>query len=223
MRYNLARSPNQSLKKSTELNNLLDDISHTQLNEIFLEIIAAPEYSDDALALLKKKKNRRLVRITKQVKAGMQVKSVPGGFVAQNLDTSELSDDKINLVTDKKCSDKELDDLKFAWVICKHTKSNAIVYVKDKKLLGAGAGQMSRIDSTKIASMKAKEHGHNLEGAVAASDAFFPFADGLNEIISNGIVSVIQPGGSVRDQEVIEEANKNNISMIFTGIRNFKH
>jgi phosphoribosylaminoimidazolecarboxamide formyltransferase/IMP cyclohydrolase len=194
-----------------------------KLNEIFLEIIAAPEYSDDALALLKKKKNRRLVRITKQVKVGMQVKSVPGGFVAQNLDTSELSDDKLNMVTDKKCSDKELDDLKFAWVICKHTKSNAIVYVKDKKLLGAGAGQMSRIDSTKIASMKAKEHGHNLEGAVAASDAFFPFADGLNEIISNGIVSVIQPGGSVRDQEVIEEANKHNISMIFTGIRNFKH
>jgi phosphoribosylaminoimidazolecarboxamide formyltransferase/IMP cyclohydrolase len=194
-----------------------------KLNEIFLEIIAAPEYSDEALELLKKKKNRRLVKMSKQVSAGLQVKSVPGGFVAQNLDTSQLSDDKLKIVTNKKCSDKDLEDLKFAWVICKHTKSNAIVYAKDKKILGVGAGQMSRIDSSKIASMKAGEHGHNLEGAVAASDAFFPFADGLKEIISNGIVSVIQPGGSVRDSEVIDEANKNNISMIFTGIRNFKH
>ena len=195
-----------------------------KLNEIFLEIIAAPEYSDEALSLLKKKKNRRLVRTAHNIlDSKTQVKSVPGGYVAQNLDDSKLTEDKLKVVTNKKCTAEELEDLKFAWIICKHTKSNAIVYAKDKKILGVGAGQMSRIDSSKIATMKAKEHGHNLKGAVAASDAFFPFADGLKEIVSNGIVSVIQPGGSVRDEEVIEEANKNNISMIFTGIRNFKH
>ncbi|MEW6701878.1 MAG: bifunctional phosphoribosylaminoimidazolecarboxamide formyltransferase/IMP cyclohydrolase, partial [Bacteroidota bacterium] len=115
------------------------------------------------------------------------------------------------------------EDLKFAWVVCKHTKSNAIVYVKEKKTIGIGAGQMSRVDSTKIAASKAKQFGHNLNGAVAASDAFFPFADGLLEIISNGITAVIQPGGSVRDEEVIAAANEKNISMVFTGIRNFKH
>ncbi len=195
-----------------------------KLNEIFLEIIAAPVYSDEALELLKKKKNRRLVKISKNIfENKTQVKSVPGGYVAQNLDESKLIEENLKVVTNKKCTAEELEDLKFAWIICKHTKSNAIVYVKDKKILGVGAGQMSRIDSSKIATLKAKEHGHDLKGAVAASDAFFPFADGLKEIVSNGIVSVIQPGGSVRDEEVIDEANKNNISMIFTGIRNFKH
>jgi phosphoribosylaminoimidazolecarboxamide formyltransferase/IMP cyclohydrolase len=195
-----------------------------KLNEIFLEIIVAPEYSDEALELLKKKKNRRLVRITEKfVSDKIQVKSVPGGYAVQNSDDSKLQDENLKTVTKKRSIDQEMEDLKFAWIICKHTKSNAIVYVKNKKILGVGAGQMSRIDSSKLAAMKALEHGHDLKGAVAASDAFFPFADGLKEIISNGIISIIQPGGSVRDDEVIDEADKNNISMIFTGIRNFKH
>ena len=130
---------------------------------------------------------------------------------------------KLDYVTEVKPEDNQLEDLKFAWTLCKHTKSNAIVYVKNKKLLGAGAGQMSRLDSSKIAAMKAKEHGHDLTGAVAASDAFFPFADGLLAIAESGITAVIQPGGSVRDNEVIEAANDKKIAMIFTGIRNFKH
>jgi phosphoribosylaminoimidazolecarboxamide formyltransferase/IMP cyclohydrolase len=113
--------------------------------------------------------------------------------------------------------------LNFAWIICKHTKSNAIIYVKDKKTVGVGAGQMSRVDSAKIAAIKAKQFGHELNGAVAASDAYFPFADGLLEISAQGITAIIQPGGSVRDEEVIQAANDNNISMVFTGIRNFKH
>ena len=113
--------------------------------------------------------------------------------------------------------------LKFAWTISKHTKSNAIIFAKDKAALGVGAGQMSRVDSVKIASLKAEEHGLNLKNSVAASDAYFPFADGLLAIIKCGATSVIQPGGSVRDNEVIEAANKNNISMVFTGIRHFKH
>ena len=151
------------------------------------------------------------------------MKNIPGGVIAQSIDDSNYSDLNIEAVTEVKPEDKQLDDLKFAWTICKHTKSNAIVYVKDKKLLGAGAGQMSRLDSSNIAAMKAKEHGHDIVGAVAASDAFFPFADGLLAIADSGITAVIQPGGSVRDEEVIAAANDRKIAMLFTGIRNFKH
>ncbi len=141
----------------------------------------------------------------------------------QDADRITLEEDNLKVVTDKQPTDEELDDLRFAWIISKHTKSNAIVFVKNKATLGVGAGQMSRIDSAKIAYMKAQEHGLDLKDSVAASDAFFPFADGLLEIVKCGATSVIQPGGSVRDSEVIDAANKNNISMVFTGIRHFKH
>ena len=116
-----------------------------------------------------------------------------------------------------------MEDLIFAWKVAKHTKSNAIVFAKNKTTLGVGAGQMSRLDSSKIAKMKANEHGLDLKNSVAASDAFFPFADGLLEIINCGATSIIQPGGSVRDEEVIAAADEKNVSMVFTGIRHFKH
>jgi len=205
-------------------NQEVDESTAIKLNEIFLEIVIAPSYSEKAMELLKTKKNRRVISVKKnQLENSLQIKSVPGGLLVQEKDNSKLKDDSLKLVTTKKYSEKELEDLKFAWIICKHTKSNAIVYVKDKKLVGVGAGQMSRVDSSKIAAFKAKQFGHDLNGAVAASDAYFPFADGLLEIISNGITSIIQPGGSVRDDDVINAANEKNISMVFTGIRNFKH
>jgi len=205
-------------------NKEVDESTAEKLNDIFLEIVIAPSYSEKAFDLLKTKKNRRVVSVKKDRHENfLQIKSIPGGLLVQEKDNSKLTNDSLKLVTRNKYSEKELEDLKFAWIICKHTKSNAIVYVKDKKTIGVGAGQMSRVDSTKIAASKAKQFGHDLSGAVAASDAFFPFADGLLEIISNGITSVIQPGGSVRDDEVINAANEKNISMIFTGIRNFKH
>ncbi len=195
-----------------------------KLNNIFLERIVATDYNEDALEILKKKKNRRLLKELKQVKReGLQIKNIPGGVIAQSYDNSDANMLEMEVVTELAPDESQLEDLKFAWIVCKHTKSNAIVYVKDKKLLGAGAGQMSRLDSSKIAAMKATEHGHDLTGAVAASDAFFPFADGLLAIAESGITSVIQPGGSVRDEEVIEAANNKKISMVFTGIRNFKH
>jgi phosphoribosylaminoimidazolecarboxamide formyltransferase/IMP cyclohydrolase len=150
-------------------------------------------------------------------------RSIPGGAIVQDADLMDLDESKIKIATNKKPSTEELEDLKFAWKIAKYTKSNAIVFVKNKATLGVGAGQMSRIDSAKIAKMKAEEHGLDLKGSVAASDAFFPFADGLIEIVNCGAVSVIQPGGSVRDQEVIDAANERKISMVFTGIRHFKH
>lgn len=194
-----------------------------KLNDIFLEIVAAPAFTDEALEILKKKKNRRLVKILKNDSSTYQFKSIPGGVLVQDKDNSKLSDETLKLVTEKSYTEEELAELKFAWVVCKHTKSNAIVYTKNRTAIGVGAGQMSRIDSAKIAAAKAKEFGHDLNGAVAASDAFFPFADGLEVIAKEGIKAVIQPGGSVRDDEVIEAANKNKLTMLFTGIRNFKH
>jgi len=194
-----------------------------KLNEIFTEIICAPSFSDEALEVLKKKKNRRLVKILSNDKlAKFNVKSITGGLIVQEKDLSVFPLD-YKVVTKKDLSKNEIKNLKFAWTVCKHTKSNTIVFTKDMKAIGVGAGQMSRIDSSKIAVQKAKEHKHILEGSVAASDAFFPFADGVEEIAKNGITAIVQPGGSVRDEEVIEAANKYNISMIFTGIRNFKH
>ncbi|MBU0475661.1 MAG: bifunctional phosphoribosylaminoimidazolecarboxamide formyltransferase/IMP cyclohydrolase [Bacteroidetes bacterium] len=205
-------------------NTKVDVATALKLNDIFLEIIVAPDYDDEALEILKKKKNRRLLKELKNDSENKYlIKNIPGGVIAQTIDNSKSGELKLDVVTELKPDSKQLEDLKFAWIICKHTKSNAIIYVKDKKLLGAGAGQMSRLDSSKIAVMKATEHKHDLTGAVAASDAFFPFADGLLAIAESGIVAVIQPGGSVRDDEVIAAANEKNISMIFTGIRNFKH
>jgi phosphoribosylaminoimidazolecarboxamide formyltransferase/IMP cyclohydrolase len=205
-------------------NEEVDQMTAEKLNEIFLEIICAPSYSDKALQVLSIKKNRRLIQIKKLSSPHeLQFKNVPGGILAQTKDNSKIEEMQLHLVTEKEYSQKELEDLKFAWSVCKHTRSNAIVFVMDKKAIGVGAGQTSRIDSVKIAAEKAKQFGHSLSGAVAASDAFFPFADGLLEIASHGITAVIQPGGSVRDEDVIKAANENNISMIFTGIRNFKH
>lgn len=220
----LSCDPVSSFGGIVAFNKEVDEKTAEKLNEIFLEIICAPSYNRDALELLRTKKNRRIVKLKKLPETDrLQIKSIPGGVLTQEKDNSKIDSSSLKLVTKKKCTDDEIEDLKFAWVICKHTKSNAIVYVKNKKAIGVGAGQMSRIDSAKIAASKAKQFGHNLTGAVAASDAYFPFADGLIEIASNGITAVIQPGGSVRDDEVIAAANEKNISMVFTGIRNFKH
>ncbi len=195
-----------------------------KLNEIFTEVIAAPSFDEDALTILRKKKNRRLVKILKnENNTKLNIKTITGGMISQTKDDSVFPDNNYKVVTDKKVTAGELKNLKFAWKVCKHTKSNAIVFAKDMKAIGVGGGQMSRVDSSRIAVQKAKQHNHNLQGAVAASDAFFPFADGVEEIAENGITAIVQPGGSIRDQEVIEAANQNGISMIFTGIRNFKH
>ena len=204
--------------------NTVDEAAAEKLNEIFLEIVSAPSYTEGALKILAKKKDRRLLRQLKSVREDkIMFRNIPGGVIVQDADREILDESKIKIATNKKPTQAELEDLYFAWTVAKHTKSNAIVFVKDKATLGVGAGQMSRVDSAKIAYMKAEEHGLDLKGSVAASDAFFPFADGLLEIIKCGATSVVQPGGSVRDGEVIEAANKNNISMIFTGVRHFKH
>ncbi|MDP2037779.1 MAG: bifunctional phosphoribosylaminoimidazolecarboxamide formyltransferase/IMP cyclohydrolase, partial [Ignavibacteria bacterium] len=205
-------------------NGEVEEATAEKLNEIFLEIVVAPSYSKRALEILGTKKNRRIVKQrAKLLETDFQIKSVPGGVLVQEKDNSKVSELELKVVTTKQVEQSQLEDLKIAWTVCKHTKSNAIVYVKNKKAIGVGAGQMSRVDSARLASEKAKQFGHDLNGAVAASDAYFPFADGLIQIAEQGITVVIQPGGSIRDEEVINAANEKNIAMVFTGIRNFKH
>ncbi len=219
----LSTDPVSSFGGIVVFNATVDYNTAVKLNEIFLEIICAPDYTEEALTELRKKKNRRLIKIKSFEKNTLQIKSSIGGLLVQETDTSKYSEETLKLVTKKSATESELKDLKLAWVICKHVKSNTIVYVKNNKVIGVGAGQMSRVDSAKIAALKAQAQNHDLTDAVAASDAYFPFADGLEEIIKTGIKAVIQPGGSVRDNEVIEAADSHNISMYFTGVRNFKH
>lgn len=219
----LSCDPISSFGGIIAFNLTVDEETAVKLNEIFSEVIIAPSYSEKALEILGKKKNRRIIqKSSKSSSPKAQFKSIIGGVIQQDEDKSTFPED-YKIVTNKKITDDELRNLKFAWTVCKHTKSNAIVFCKDLKAIGVGAGQMSRIDSSRIAVIKAKEHGHDLKNAVAASDAFFPFADGVEEIAASGVTAIVQPGGSVRDEEVITAANNKNISMIFTGIRNFKH
>jgi phosphoribosylaminoimidazolecarboxamide formyltransferase/IMP cyclohydrolase len=189
--------------------------------EIFIEVIIAPDYDDDALEMLQTKKNLRVLRAGEaSVAEGLDYKQISGGMMVQTRDTHRVGRADLKIVTKRAPSAKEIDDLLFAWTVCKHTKSNAIVYVRDQQTVGVGAGQMSRVDSVKIGAMRAQLP---IKGSVLASDAFFPFRDGIDEAAKHGIVAVIQPGGSVRDEEVIAAANEHNLAMVFTGVRHFKH
>ncbi|MDD8016898.1 MAG: bifunctional phosphoribosylaminoimidazolecarboxamide formyltransferase/IMP cyclohydrolase [Bacteroidota bacterium] len=206
------------------VNKPLDLKAAEAMNKIFTEIILAPEFEPGVLDFLMKKKDRRLVQITgkKSVKE-WDIRSVPGGLLVQTKDCARLQAQEVKVVTQRQPSDDEMKAMLFAWKVVKHVKSNAIVYCGKDRTLAVGAGQMSRVDSSKIAVWKSKESSLSLEGSVVASDAYFPFADGLLEAVSAGATAVIQPGGSIRDDEVIKAANENNIAMIFTGIRHFKH
>jgi phosphoribosylaminoimidazolecarboxamide formyltransferase/IMP cyclohydrolase len=191
-----------------------------ELSEMFLEVVVAPGFEEAALAKLARKKKLRLLRWKDATTLPFQLRSAAGGLLAQHWDQA-MEDLKLaEVATQRKPTEEELRDLAFAWVICKHVKSNAIVYAKGGQLLGVGAGQMSRVDSVKLAAMKAQL---SLQGAVMASDAFFPFRDGLDEAVSAGIKAVVQPGGSIRDAEVIAAADEHGVAMIHTGVRHFKH
>ena len=184
-------------------------------------MIIAPDFDEAALEVLTAKKNLRVLRAgAAKASEGFEYKQISGGMLVQTRDTHRLTRDGLKIVTKRAPSENEIDDLLFAWTICKHTKSNAIVYARDKQTVGVGAGQMSRVDSVKIGAMRAQLP---VAESVLASDAFFPFRDGLDEAAKHGITAVIQPGGSVRDEEVIAAANEHNLAMVFTGIRHFKH
>jgi phosphoribosylaminoimidazolecarboxamide formyltransferase / IMP cyclohydrolase len=207
------------------VNRPLDLETATEIDKIFTEVIIAPDFPPDVLSLLKKKKDRRLIRQRMPVASAERndIKSIAGGLLVQTPDRSIAELNNLKVVTKRTPTEREFAALKFAWRVAKHVKSNAIVYALENRTIGVGAGQMSRFDSSRIAVMKAREGNLPLEGAVVASDAFFPFADGLLEAVKVGATAVIQPGGSIRDEEVILAADENDIAMVFTGIRHFRH
>lgn len=209
------------------LNRELDKKTADEISKLFVEAIVAPSFAEDALEVIKKKKNIRLIEVKKlnawyrkKNMSGFDIKKVVGGILVQDRDTKGITKKDLRIVTGKKPTDRQIEDLLFAWKIVKHVKSNAVVYVKGLYTIGIGAGQMSRVDSSRIAVMKARK---DLKGSVVASDAFFPFRDGVDAAAEAGAVAIIQPGGSIRDQEVIDACNEHKISMVFTGIRHFKH
>jgi phosphoribosylaminoimidazolecarboxamide formyltransferase/IMP cyclohydrolase len=197
----------------------------TAINQIFTEVLIAPDFPADVLQVLEKKKDRRLVRLTGDLKKaiGSDIRSIPGGYLVQDADPIGGAGEEFRTVTRRTATAAEERALRFAWKVATHVKSNAIVYAREDRTVGVGAGQMSRVDSARIAVAKAAEENLSLQGSVVASDAFFPFADGLLEAVRAGATAVIQPGGSIRDEEVIRAADEHNIAMVFTGIRHFRH
>ncbi len=196
----------------------------TLLDRQFVEVLIAPDYEDGALAYAKKKANVRVLRIPHgDGRNNFDVKRVGSGLLMQTSDIREVTRDELGVVTQRAPTAQELDDLLFAWRVAKYVKSNAIVYAKDLRTVGIGAGQMSRVVSARIAALKAEEAGLAVPGSVMASDAFFPFRDGIDAAAAAGIRAVIQPGGSMRDKEVIAAADEHGIAMVFTGIRHFRH
>ncbi|HEY7616879.1 MAG TPA: bifunctional phosphoribosylaminoimidazolecarboxamide formyltransferase/IMP cyclohydrolase [Terriglobales bacterium] len=201
------------------VNRTIDSEAAAEMAKLFLEVIAAPGFEEAAKAKFAAKKNLRLVEISGAPQRWV-LKNVSGGILVQDADLHQLGEGDLKVVTKRLPTGQEKRALLFAWKVCKHVKSNAILYARDGQTVGVGAGQMSRVDSCKMGAMKAVLP---LKGTVAASDAFFPFPDGVEEIAKAGATAIIQPGGSVRDQEIIEAADRLGLAMVFTGVRHFRH
>jgi len=191
----------------------------------FVEVIVAPAVAVEAAAIIAEKKNVRVLQTGEWGPAagGFDFKKVSGGLLVQSTDRDRITADDLKVVTDKRPSEKQIEDMLFAWTVVKFVKSNAIIFCKDNMTVGIGAGQMSRVYSTRIAAIKAADEGLDLRGSVMASDAFFPFRDGIDAAAQTGISAIIQPGGSMRDDEVIRAANEHGLAMVFTGMRHFRH
>jgi phosphoribosylaminoimidazolecarboxamide formyltransferase / IMP cyclohydrolase len=223
-----ATDPTSAFGGIVAFNRAVDAATIEAVSGQFLEVLLAPDYTEDALALIAKKVNVRVLSVAATGTAADRVrawdmKRVGGGLLLQTADRHDVVAADLKVVTAKAPSPQQLADLLFAWRVAKFVKSNAIVYCANGRTLGIGAGQMSRVDSTRVAASKAANAGLSLAGSAAASDAFFPFRDGLDVVADNGATSVIQPGGSMRDQEVIAAADERGLAMVFTGIRHFRH
>ena len=195
-----------------------------EITKNFVEAVVAPGFEPDALKLFATKKNVRLMQMPEAgdttASEKFDMKRIGGGLLVQSQDSLTYIEDQLKVVSKRAPEASEMEDMKFAWIVAKHVKSNAIIYAKDQEILGIGAGQMSRVDSARLAVEKACKP---LEGAVMASDAFFPFRDSIDKAAKHGITAIISPGGSIRDEEVLQAADEHNIAMVFTGIRHFKH
>ena len=221
----LATDPKSAFGGIVAVNRPLDMATAEAIDDIFTEVIIAPSFMNGVLDFLMQKKERRLVQQMIDVRSAREfdVRGVVGGLLVQEQDNHRLGREDLRVATKRKPTEEEIESMLFAWRVAKHAKSNAIVYTRRDRTLGIGAGQTSRVDAAKIAVLKAMEAGLDLSGCAVASDAFFPFADGLLEAIRGGARAVIQPGGSIRDEEVIKAADEHNIAMVFTGIRHFRH
>lgn len=218
----LASDPVSAFGSIISVNRTLDRETAERMAKLFVEIVAAPAFDEEALALLQRKKNLRILRACGTPPHTLNVRSVYGGALVQETDDSQQDLEPANwrIVTRNRPDGPQLADLTFAWRVCRHVKSNAIVYAKNRATVGVGAGQMSRVDSVMLAGHKA---GERARGAVMASDAFFPFADGIEAAAAHGVAAVVQPGGSIRDGEVIECCDRLGLVMAFTGTRHFRH
>ncbi len=204
-------------------NKNVDEETAKEIASTFIEAVIAPDYDESALAILKEKKNIRLLKLpnfNEKAEKEYDLRNVSGGLLLQDKDSVTLNEDNLKGVTNRQPTEKEWSAMRFAWKVAKHVKSNAIIYATNNETVGIGAGQMSRVDSSKLAAMKANKP---IQGTAMASDAFFPFRDSVDEAAKVGVTAIIQPGGSVKDEEVISAANEHNIAMVFTGIRHFKH
>ncbi|HZM09683.1 MAG TPA: bifunctional phosphoribosylaminoimidazolecarboxamide formyltransferase/IMP cyclohydrolase [Candidatus Limnocylindrales bacterium] len=201
------------------VNRPIDAVTATEMAKLFLEVIAAPDFDAAAREIFAAKKNLRLVEVVPMEQKWV-LKNVSGGVLLQDNDVRPLTGADLKVVSERQPAEQEMRDLLFAWKVCKHVKSNAILYARNGQSTGVGAGQMSRVDSARIGAMKSVL---GIKGSVAASDAFFPFPDGVEVIAEAGATAIIQPGGSVRDQEVIDTANKLGLAMVLTGVRHFRH
>jgi phosphoribosylaminoimidazolecarboxamide formyltransferase/IMP cyclohydrolase len=201
------------------------DTAEAIVSRQFVEVIIAPKISDAAAQIVAAKKNVRLLECGQwsAKTSGVDIKRVNGGVLIQDRDTGMVDMDDLKVVTKRQPTEQELKDLMFSWKVAKFVKSNAIIYVKDGMTIGVGAGQMSRVYSAKIAGIKAADENLEVKGSVMASDAFFPFRDGIDAAASAGISAVIQPGGSIRDEEIIAAADEAGMAMVFTGMRHFRH
>jgi phosphoribosylaminoimidazolecarboxamide formyltransferase/IMP cyclohydrolase len=220
--YTLARDcdPASAFGSVIALNRTVDAKTATEIGKTFVEVVLAPDFANDALAILQQKKNIRLLKVKSDEPIALQHRQIGGGFLVQDKDVHFLRPEELKVVTKRPPTPEELEALQFGWRVVKHVKSNAIVFANDSRMLGIGAGQTSRVDAVKWGAQKATLP---LQGCALASDAFFPFPDGLLVAAGYGVRAIIQPGGSVRDAEVIDAANENDIAMVFTGIRHFKH
>lgn len=228
----LATDPVSAFGGIVAFNQKVDAEVAASVIDVFSEVIVAPEFDEEALEIFRSKKNLRVLRIDDHLRVyspgympepQYDYKQISGGFLLQDVDDHWFDVEKLNIVTDRQPTTAELDSMQLAWTVCKHVKSNAIVFANENQTLGVGAGQMNRVDSVRIAAMRAERFDLDLKGSVVASDAFFPFRDNVDEAASFGVTAIIQPGGSIKDEESIAAANEHGIAMAFTGIRHFKH
>lgn len=220
----LATDPVSAFGGIVAFNRLVDAEAAKKVNEVFTEVVVAPDYDSDALEIFKTKKNLRVLRVEpKRNSDNLEYKQISGGVLVQNQDVYRVTKNDLRVVSKRQPTAEEIRALLFAWKVCKHVKSNAIVFANEFQTVGVGAGQMNRIDSVRIAAMRAERTELALKNSVLASDAFFPFRDGVDEAAKFGISAIAQPGGSVRDEEVIQAADEHGLAMVFTGIRHFKH